>query len=274
MVLAALLDGHEVKDGWPLDDRGLAYGDGLFETISIEAGRPRLLSFHRERLLEGCRRLGVQAPPETLWEDVCKLAKTPACGVVKVIATRSGGRGYRPASRAALRHLVMALPAPDYPASWARDGVKVRLCDTRLGAQPLLAGLKHLNRLEQVLARSEWDQPTIVEGLMLNQQGHMVEATQSNVFMVRDGIVQTPALDQCGVAGVMRRLVLDVLAPQLGLQCRIGCYRVNDLLASDEIFLTGSIIGILPVTAVGCWRPSGEHRITRMLQQRLATVVL
>lgn len=250
-ILAARLDGSRMES-WPLDDRAQAYGDGLFETIAVANGRPRLLELHRQRLEHGSRRLGLPIPPAMLWNEVQDLAATPGCGLVKIIWSRGSGRGYRPPAGASGRRLVMAMSA----AAPRRDldrGVRVRLCRTRLSSQPALAGLKHLNRLEQVLAQNEWQDAAIAEGLMMDHSGAVVEGTQSNLFIVREGVLWTPRLDQCGVAGIMRRVVMEHLAPSLGLEVRCTRISLGDLLHSDELFLTGSLIGIWPVAAVDCW---------------------
>lgn len=269
-VLAASIDGRltdsDGSPGWPIDDRALAYGDGLFETIAVSAGRPQLIDYHRQRLQSGSRQLSLPEPPEALWEDVDTLAAVPGCGMVKVIWSRGSGRGYRPLPGLPGRRLVMALPAPLQPPELARDGVRIRLCRLRLGAQPALAGAKHLNRLEYVLARAEWQDAGIAEGLLLDQQGALVEATQSNLFLVRDGELWTPRLDRCGVAGILRRLVMERLAPARGLKVHCARLTLSDLLASDELFLTNSQIGIWPVAAVGGWqRPPGP--VSRGLQR-------
>lgn len=264
-VLATLVDGRP-QGAWPADDRALAYGDGLFETIAVRSRRPALLAFHRERLEYGCRVLGLAQPPECLWQEVRELATLPGCSVVKVVWSRGSGRGYRPPVSARGRRLLTAAAVPEYPDAWSRDGVRTRLCRTRLGQQPALAGLKHLSRLEQVLARAEWRDPGVVEGLMQDTSGALVEATQSNLFLVRAGEIETPLLDRAGVAGVVRRLVLERLAPEAGVGVRCARLSLQDLLGCDEIFLTSSLLGVCPVVAVDCWqRPVGP--ITRRLQK-------
>jgi 4-amino-4-deoxychorismate lyase len=169
--------------------------------------------------------------------------------VLKLILTRgSGGRGYRPGTDAP-RRIFSCHPRPTYPASYWRDGVRVRWCSTRLGWQPALAGLKHLNRLEQVLARQEWDDPTVPEGLMLDQGGAVAAGTQSNLFIVDDGRLLTPALEDCGVAGVMRGMLWDVATAQ-GLRVEQARLTAEDVGAAREVFLTNSLIGVWPVAQI------------------------
>ncbi|MEK7261447.1 MAG: aminodeoxychorismate lyase, partial [Pseudomonadota bacterium] len=140
-------------------DRGFQYGDGLFETIAVSRGTPLLWERHAQRLLAGAVRLDMP-PPETalLRAETDRLCRGVERGVLKIIFTRGiSGRGYRPDASASTTRALSLSPWPDYPPSWSGEGVVVRLCQTRLASQPRLAGLKHLNRLEQVLARAEWD---------------------------------------------------------------------------------------------------------------------
>ncbi len=251
-VLGARLDGQGVS-AVPAESRGLAYGDGLFETIAIQDGRPRLLSLHLERLREGSRRLLMSPPGETwLRDEVAALAALPGCGVVKLILFRgTGGRGYRPDPDATSHCLVLAFPVAAGTA--AARPLRVRLCNLRLGIQPALAGLKHLNRLEQVLARAEWNDPEVDEGLMLDQEGYLVEATQANLFLVCNGRLLTPDLGRCGVAGVMRRLIIERLAPAVNIPVDIGMLTPAALDEASEVFLCNSLYGLRPVAEIERW---------------------
>jgi 4-amino-4-deoxychorismate lyase len=202
-------------------DRGLQYGDGLFETMSVRQGRIVLLERHLARLARGCERLGIGNVPDTeLRRELQCAAEQPGAGMVKLILTRGvQPRGYRPDPQLTPTRIVTAYPAPAYPADWTRGGVQLRLCDLRLSEQPRLAGLKHLNRLEQVLARQEWSAPVPQEGLLLDAAGRVIGGTMSNVFACIDGQLVTPSLERCGVAGVMREAVLE-LARARGIDCR------------------------------------------------------
>lgn len=246
-----LIDGVE-SELVPASDRGLLYGDGLFETIAMLNGVPQLWQAHMQRLLDGCQRLGITPPDaEVLRQEVGRVAAGTKRAVAKIIITRgSGGRGYRPPLPAASRRIVSLHPWPDYPAEWYRDGVRAYLCETPLAINPHLAGVKHLNRLEQVLARGEWDAPDIAEGLMRDTTGVLVEGTMSNLFVVRDATLYTPALEQCGVAGVMRAQVLRE-AERLGIPSRVSRLELADLEQADEAFFTNSIIGIWPLQSLG-----------------------
>ncbi len=246
-VTRILINGIETTQLGALD-RGLQYGDGLFETLRVRDGRPRHWAAHRQRLGEGCARLRLpDAVMEPLAEEARLLSRGVAEGVLKIVITRGeGGRGYAPPVAPRPTRLLALFPPPDYSPSHARDGVVVRLCQTRLGHHPALAGIKHLNRLEQVLARAEWHDPYIAEGLMLDHEDNVIEGTMSNLFLLRDGQLSTPELSRAGVAGVTRARVLR-LAPSLGVTVVERVIPRGELAEADELFLTNSIIGLWPV---------------------------
>ena len=251
-------------------DRGLAYGDGLFETVAVRDGTAELWPEHLSRLVAGCERLGIPYPQELEAEGGALLEGVER-GVLKVIVTRGvGGRGYRTPEVPEPTRILSIHPWPEYPHAWWHDGVTVRVCDTPLGCNPRLAGLKHLNRLEQVLARAEWNEPAVAEGLMSDGDGRVVEGVMSNLFVVRDGELLTPVLDRCGVAGVMRGAVMRAAA-EVGIGCVEGDVRRETLEGADELFLTNSLIGIWPVARLGEreW-PVGPF--TRRLQQALSAL--
>ena len=244
--MQVLVDGRAEGHIDPLD-RGLQYGDGLFETIAIAGGRPRFLDWHLERLSEGARRLGIPAPAAAvLCTEIAQAALASEC-VVKVLLTRgSGERGYRAPRNPAPRRIVLGFDWPSSVVKAAEEGVRVGWCRTRLGRNPALAGLKHLNRLEQVLARSEWDDGAVDEGLMQDDRGLVISATQANLFARLDGRWVTPRLDQCGVAGVMRRAFRHWHAGRGGSvdECELG---MADVERASALVLTNALIGARPV---------------------------
>jgi 4-amino-4-deoxychorismate lyase len=242
-----LIDGRETT-ALPADDRGLAYGDGVFETMRLTDGVVPLLDLHLERLAEGCRRLALTPPPAgQLIAEIDRVRAGQSDAVVKVVLTRgSGGRGYAPPAAPAERRIVSCHSLPSWPAANYTEGVGVWLCTTRLGRNPALAGLKHLGRLEQVLASLEPAPPGCAEGLMRDVEGAIVEGIRSNLFVVCDGVLTTPGLEDCGVAGVMRRFVLEATATA-GLPAVETRLSLDELLAADEVFLTSSVFGIWPV---------------------------
>lgn len=267
-----LIDGME-SELVPASDRGLLYGDGLFETIAVRNGLPQRWPLHLQRLHEGCARLGITAPDdELLRQEALKVCVGAERGVLKIIVTRGdGGRGYRPPRPSTARRILALHPWPEYHANYACEGIEARLCTTPLAINPLLAGLKHLNRLEQVLARSEWDSPDIAEGIMLDTEGNLVEGTMSNLFLVQKGRLLTPTLERCGVAGIMRAEVLGV-ASSLGLPSEITRLDETQLVEADEVFFTNSIIGIWPLRKYKTRRWQ-SWPITQRLSQRLNMTV-
>jgi len=257
-------------DGQPADalslkDRGLAYGDGLFETIAVHGGQPVLLERHLTRLAEGCSRLAISADIELVRSELLAYAAAMGEGVLKLILTRGDGlRGYAPDPAAQGRRILQGNPPAAYPFVHGEQGVRLFPCVTRLSNQPLLAGLKHLNRLEQVLARAEWHDSEHAEGLMLDQAGRVIEGVFSNLFVVRDGVLITPDLKRCGVAGVMRAEIL-FQAESLAIPSQITDISLEQLQWADEVFICNSVYGVWPVRAYAAlsW-PVGP--LTRKLQ--------
>jgi len=246
-----ILINGEVIASIPADDRGLAYGDGLFETLRARKGRLPLLHHHLDRLYLGLQVLQFPGiPRETLCQELNAAARANPDGVVKLIVTRgSGGRGYAPPSEATVRRIIQVLPAPSHVDAWNERGIGVRFCTTRLEGLRALDGLKHLNRLAQVLARAEWNDPEIHEGLMRDHAGNVVEGTMSNLFVVCDGLLITPPVG-AGVCGVMRRFVLEC-AVTLGIETSERFVIDEEIMSAGEIFLTNSVIGICPVVRIG-----------------------
>jgi len=260
----------QVSTHLPVADRGLQYGDGLFETLALRNGEPLLWNRHAQRLGEGCRRLGLPVPDsELLREEVTRIAGTEARAVAKIILTRgSASRGYRADPASVATRIVQRLPWPAYPVAAGKQGVAVRWCETRLARQPKLAGMKHLNRLEQVLARAEW-QDDYAEGLMCDTDGLVIEGTMTNLFLVGDdGTVVTPDLSQSGVAGVMRAQVLDSVAA-MGMHCAIQAVTTNMVESAQELFLTNSLIGIWPIRCIEARHYVVAGQITTALQTAL-----
>jgi 4-amino-4-deoxychorismate lyase len=233
-------------------DRGLHYGDGVFETIAILDGRPLLWDRHFHRLQSGCARLGIACPEFALLAgEADRLCGDSRRAVLKIIVTRgSGGRGYAPPEPQQPVRILSVHEWPDHPAAHVQDGVDAPWCGIRLARQPALAGLKHLNRLEQVLARSELASSGAPEGIMMDTGGLAIEGTMSNLFAVRGSELWTPDLSSCGVEGVVRAEIL-ARAADWSLRPVIRAVTPDDLVSADEAFLTNSIIGIWPLRSIG-----------------------
>lgn len=228
-------------------DRGLGYGDGLFETIRLVGTCAPLWPRHMQRLAEGCTRLQLPPPDSAqLWREVGQVGVGMPQAVVKITLTRGvGERGYRlPASTRPTR-IVAAFAPPPVAGDAYLHGVHMRLCQLRLAEQPRLAGIKHLNRLEQVLARAEWSDPAIAEGLLRDRHDRVISATMANLFAVVGGDLLTPVLDQCGVAGVARAEVLARYPRACVVELNL-----ETLSAASEMFLSSSVRGILPVQSL------------------------
>ena len=238
-----LVDGR-AQDRLSALDRGLAYGDGLFETIRFVGADAPLWRRHMQRLQESCQRLWLPAPESSLLlGEAREVSAGMKHATVRITLTRGcGARGYAPPASPEPTRIVAAFEPPPRDETMYTQGVRVRLCQLLLAEQPRLAGLKHLNRLEQVLARAEWDDPAIAEGLLCDLGGRLICATAANVFAVFDGVLATPRVDRCGVAGVARA---EVLAAQPTAQVRE--ILLGELAGADELFLSSSVRGILPV---------------------------
>jgi len=255
MSAAVLINGVSPTDplqAIAVEDRGLHYGDGLFESALVVQGRVRFLEQHLRRLALGCERLGIAAPDlAALRADVKRLSGSAERAVIKIVVSRGvGPRSYRPSSRSKTTRIVALYPAPLPPAG---PQLALRWCETRLGRNARLAGIKHLNRLEQVLAQAEWHDESIVDGLMLDTEGEVVSGTASNVFLVRDGVLVTPDLRFCGVLGVMRAEVLR-LAKELGITVSEEPVWPRDVETASEVFITNAVRGIRSITELGALR--------------------
>ncbi len=250
MGTAVLVNG-KMADHVSIHDRGLQYGDGCFETIAVQHGQALLWGEHMQRLKTGCARLGINLNGvlDQVAHEAEKLVRDTSKGVLKLIITRGqGGRGYRPDQALKPTRILSLTPWPQYPKDYRVGGIAMRLCDTRLSENKKLAGIKHLNRLDQVLARAEW-QDDYQEGVMLDQAGNVIEGTMSNIFMQIGNEVITPALNNCGVAGVMRDVILNKLS-DANILCQQSQIDPQTLYRADAIFVCNSLIGLWPVTSL------------------------
>ena len=232
-------------------DRGFTYGDGLFETIAIRRGQMRFFDYHLDRLLDGAERLDIPAPGRELFnEEAIGLVSGCDYGTLKIILTRgSGQRGYAPPTPATPMRLIGLQPGVRPAQDKYTHGIVVRHCSTPIGRSPATAGLKTLGRLEQVLARAEWLDASITEGLMSTADGFVICGTMSNLFLVQGGVLIVPDLSTCGINGVMRRVVLD-RAERIGLQWRVDDVPRTVLADADELFVTNSQIGLWPIRRI------------------------
>lgn len=236
-------------------DRGLAYGDGVFRTLRMRAARP--LGWERQyaKLQHDCSALSIPCPSEQLlYGELQQLGEAQPDGVAKIIITRGiSARGYAPPARPETTRILSVTPYAGYPAGYSTQGVRVHICKVRLGHQPALAGIKHLNRLENVLAAGEWQDQDVPEGLLSDIAGNVICGTRSNLFMVRDGVLCTPGLTRCGVAGVQRDRVME-WGRQHGVTCKVADLGMEEVQSADEIFLVNSVFGLWPVCELAGYR--------------------
>jgi 4-amino-4-deoxychorismate lyase len=249
-------------------DRGLAYGDGLFETFAVRNNAPCFWAEHMQRLAEGCNRLGIPVPdPDALGREAAALCAesegNPA--VLKIILSRGqGGRGYRAPEEPRPWYGMSLYHAPEYPQAFYSEGVGACVCETRLSSNPTLAGIKHLNRLEQVLARKEFGDE-YQEGLMLDGKGRVIEGTMSNLFLVIDDVLVTPEINECGVNGVTRRRLIE-WARQQRIECRLSQgLLLEEVLSANALFVCNSVIGLWPIRQLEDKTYSVKHGMLRRL---------
>lgn len=265
-----LINGRNETSISPLD-RGLAYGDGVFRTLAVRYGHVDHWDRHYHKLEEDCNALGIVCPvAELLLADISRLFTRDEQAVAKIMITRGeGARGYALPVLAQPMRVVVKTALPEYPAENFSKGVNLHLCRLRLAHQPSLAGIKHLNRLENVLARMEWTDATIADGLLLDQSGNVIECTMSNLFARYDRTLLTPDLSMCGVAGITRQHILE-LAPALGYHARIAHLSLSKLMQADEIVICNSLYGAWQVRELnnqGCAAGDLAERLRQKIQE-------
>jgi 4-amino-4-deoxychorismate lyase len=250
MAIKSLINGKP-RSEISLQDRGLQYGDGLFETIAVENENLLCWDEHINRLQQGCDRLNIPSPErDSLKDEASRLITSTEPSVIKIIITRGqGGRGYALPEKTEPTRIISLYPWPDHPHENAITGVNVRACHYRYAHNPALVGIKHLNRLEQIMARSEWSDDSIAEGIVLDYDNNVIEGTMSNIFYMANGTLHTPDLSHCGIDGIIRQKIIELAAV---LDCAV-CIKdtsLETLIAADEIFICNSIIGVWPINRI------------------------
>ena len=235
-----------------IHDRGLQFGDGVFETIAVQSGEPLCREAHFARLEAGCRHLSIACPDRNLLEhEALQLCRAHEAAVLKIVVTRgTGGRGYGLPEEITPNRIMTVHERPDYPAVYYREGIPSYICARRLAHQPDLAGIKHLNRLEQVLLRAEITSTSCPEGVALGPHGNVIEGSMSNLFMVKNGKLFTPDLSRCGVEGVIRKSIIERYEAA-GIETGIREIKPEELYEADEVFYCNSVIGVWPVRCIG-----------------------
>ena len=238
-----------------VQDRGLQFGDGVFETIAVKSGELLCLKAHFDRLEAGCRHLSIVCPDRSLLErEASRLCESRDSAVLKVVVTRgTGGRGFQPPENISANRILTVYDRPAYPLTYYHDGIESYVCRRRITHHPDLAGIKHLNRLEQVLLRHEIAATPYPEGVVLDPYDNVIEGSMSNLFMVKKGKLITPDLSRCGIAGVIRNSIIE-MNDIAGGETSIREIKPEELYAADEVFYCNSLIGIWPVRRI-------DHRV-------------
>ena len=255
-------------------DRGLHYGDGLFETIACRNGSAQFVHEHLARMRDGAHRLDIPFPePALFMQDISALlaraGKTGKC-VIKLMLTRGAGRrGYRYDRRQTSTRVCLLSAWPEHVSRW-KQGIRARFCETPISVNARLAGIKHLNRLDNVLASAELGE-RFDEGFMMDAHGHIIEGTMSNVFAVIDDVLVTPDLAHCGIQGIIRDKLLRIAADQ-GLQTQIRALQQHELLDAAEVFVCNSVLGVCPVTRI-VEQDKEPGEIESMLDQTLRRLI-
>lgn len=246
--LQVLVDGIAVEADWPMD-RGLLYGDGLFETMLVRDGAIRFEADHRARLAQGCQRLGIAIDLQRVWRDTREVAAHHGAASLRLQVTRGTAlaRGYTPTGREQARAILAVFAPPDAREMPAR--ISVVTLQIQLGENPLLAGLKHCNRLEQVLARQSLAGTGAFEGLLASSSGQLISGTMSNVFLELDGELVTPSLHRCGVAGVMRAALLRE-SLHAGMPIRVAELPMQVLARCTALALSNARLGLVQAQAL------------------------
>ena len=252
-----------------IHDRALHYGDGLFETIAIQDRKALCFDEHLNRLEKGCKKLKLPVQDKTIIKnEVSSLIESKDRAVLKIIISRGqGGRGYKIPDNIDVTRIISLFPWPNYSYEFSTTGIKAKICSYRYGNNPTLAGIKHLNRLEQILARSEWRDEETMEGIVMNSDDFVIEGTMSNIFCFVNKTLYTPDLSQCGIEGIIREKIIN-LANTLGFKIEIERITLDFLLSANEIFLCNSLIGIWPINSIG-ENLFLEHEKTQKLQKKL-----
>ncbi len=232
-------------------DRGFAYGDGVFRTLVMRNGVPESWPQHYQKLVADCAVINIVSPSaELLMDDMQQLFLPDEVAVAKIIITRGeGNRGYTPPPITAPMRVVTKSAMPEYAEERFSVGVNLVVCETRLALQPKLAGIKHLNRLENVLARMEWNDQNIADGILLDTNNNVIECTAANIFARFSDTLVTPSLVQCGVAGITRQHIIE-LAYTLSLKTKVETFNLEKLFTADEVIICNSIYGAWQVRSI------------------------
>lgn len=254
----------------PINDRSTQYGDGFFTTMKVESGEIRLWPFHLERLVISAQRLGIASPN---WEDienqVHAIAKMISLGGIKILISRgAGGRGYSPEGCDNTQVVISDFQYPAHYKQWQEKGIELGVSTVRLGlSSPLLAGMKHLNRLEQVLIKNDISKTAYLDAIVLDLNNHVIETSIGNLFWIKGDRIFTPKLSFSGVEGVMKKHIQQ-LAKEFQLELEEVSVALSELEKADEVFITNALFEIVPINAI-VHQSFAQHKLTYRFQEKL-----
>ena len=257
-------------DQFALNDRLANYGDGVFTTMHVSEGRVGLLSRHVSRLVNDAAALGITVTATAI-EDVIRTAmQQQQDGVLKILlGSGQGGRGYSRPEQAAVSLAVSWHAVPALYETWRQQGIALAVSPVTLAHQPLLAGLKHANRLEQVLVKRAMQTMDCDDCVVTDANTTVMEASAANLFWFKHGVWFTPDLSKAGVNGVMRQFILEHTE-----HVEVGEYHLRNLYDADAVMLTNALMQIVPVHSLVNAHSSETHEYSlapvKALQQSLA----
>jgi 4-amino-4-deoxychorismate lyase len=246
-------------------DRAFQYGDGIFRTFVVKSNKPLHWKHHYKKIVEDCLAIKIDPPKEKdLLSDIRSLFKSKKKSVAKFIISRGmSERGYKFDEDIKHNRFLLKANMPSYPKEYFMHGVNLYVCKQKI--QPsILSGIKHLNRLENIMARQEWKGDLYADGILLNQDGYVIECISSNLFMRKNKTIYTHPLKDIGVKGVTRELILEAL-PRLGFKVKEIAFDLDSLLIADEVFISNSLFGVWQVKKIKnrSWQPQKLPTILR-----------
>ncbi|TLU68083.1 aminodeoxychorismate lyase [Thalassotalea litorea] len=227
-----------------ISDRGLAFGDGVFTTAYVQLGQVQWLAQHIERLGKSCQRLHITPPDfEQLTSHLKQVCAPFQRATLKVVITAgSSGRGYARNHANPANVIVTINDYPEHYDDWRAQGVHLGVANTRLGVNPSLAGIKHLNRLEQVLVRNELDNQAYDDLVVCDLNGFIIETSSCNLFWQIDSCWYTADLSSSGVNGLVRQRLLNGLG-----NVKIVRQTIEQLQQAHSMFICNALLQIAPV---------------------------
>ena len=254
-------------------DRAFQYGDGIFRTFVVENKKPRHWKYHYKKIVEDCLAIKITPPKEKeLLSDIHFLFKTNKKAVGKIIISRGiSERGYKFNKDILHNRFLIKTKMPSYPKASFKSGVNLFVCKHKLNLS-ILSGVKHLNRLENIVARQEWSSDQYADGILLDHDGHVIECISSNIFMRIGKIIYTPKISHVGIKGVTRELFI-LVSDQLGFKVKEVTFNLNKLLEADEVLITNSLFGVLQVKKIKnrSWQQQESASLFNQLLENLNT---